>query len=149
MMNQNRFTRGLLAGLREIFALVGKVNLSLIRSNESNVLRELMVDLLWKIYEFVWLGVVAPALDENVFCKHSMWISTCTFLGCTHKHRHCRHHRHLIHMQASCFPSAACLFFISWEKTPYNFPKNRRFLQRRQLPYLISLQYELLQIIYS
>ena len=24
-----------------------------------------------------------PALSGNMFCKHSMWPSTCTFLGCT------------------------------------------------------------------
>ena len=34
------------------------------------------------IYEFVWVsGLIALVLDRDVFCKHSMWISTCTFLG--------------------------------------------------------------------
>ena len=26
---------------------------------------------------------MSPALGGNMFCKHSMWSSTCTFLGCT------------------------------------------------------------------
>ena len=43
-----------------------------------------MVALLWGIYEFVYVsGLIAAVLGVDVFCYHSMWSSTCTFLGCT------------------------------------------------------------------
>ena len=36
------------------------------------------------MYEFVCTSnLIATVSSGNVFCKHSMWISTCTFLGCT------------------------------------------------------------------
>ena len=42
-----------------------------------------MVALLWGIYEFVYVsGLIAAVLGVDMFCKHSVWISTNAFLGC-------------------------------------------------------------------
>ena len=72
-----------------VFAFVGKVNQALIHSDESNIFSESAVDSLWEMYKFVWVsGLIAIVLGVDVFCMHSMWISTCTFLGRTPDPRH-------------------------------------------------------------
>ena len=61
----------------------------MIHSEGSNVFSESMVDSLWEVYEFVWVsGLVVLVLGVDVFCKHSVWISTNAFLGCTPDPRH-------------------------------------------------------------
>ena len=81
-MNLNWFTLGLLAGFLRHFASVGKVNLSLIHSDELNIFSESTVDSLWGIYGFVWASnLIVTVLGVDMFCKHSVWISTNAFLG--------------------------------------------------------------------
>ena len=68
-MNLNWFTLGLLAGFLRHFASVGKVNLSLIHSDELNIFSESTVDSLWGIYGFVWASnLIVTVLGVDMFC---------------------------------------------------------------------------------